>query len=68
MAFAASVPSCGICGSTEIATDEVWERGLWLLAECGRCANRWTEGPLGGPRGPVARALAVPAEERAAAA
>jgi hypothetical protein len=45
-----------VCGSDQVATDEVWRRGLWLLAECGRCANRWTEGPLDGPRGPVARA------------
>jgi hypothetical protein len=60
-----------VCGSDQVATDEVWERGLWLLAECGRCANRWTEGPMGGPRGPVARARSrrsAPALEVQAAA
>jgi hypothetical protein len=63
-----TTPDCSVCGSNEIALDEVWERrGLWLLAECGRCANQWTEGPLGGPRGPVARAVALPVEQAEAA-
>jgi len=59
---------CAACGSDQIATDEVWERGLLLLAECRRCANQWTEGPFGGPRGPVARVLAVRREEQVEAA
>jgi hypothetical protein len=60
--------TCSVCGGADVAVDEVFERGLWLLAECRRCENQWTEGPLGGPRGPIARAVAVPAEEQAAAA
>ena len=60
--------TCSVCGGADVAVDEVFERGLWLLAECRRCENQWTEGPLGGPRGPVARALAVAAEEQVAAA
>ena len=30
--------------------------------------NQWTDGPFGGPRGPVARVLAVPRESHAEAA
>lgn len=65
---AAAATCCGVCGSHEIAVDEVWERGLWLLSTCGRCENLWTEGPLGEPRGPVARVAAPTVEERAEAA
>jgi hypothetical protein len=60
--------SCTVCGSAEIAVDEVYERGLWRLSECRRCAHQWTDGPFGGPRGPVARVLALPAESHAEAA
>jgi hypothetical protein len=67
-AVAATPQTCSVCGGADVAVDEVIERGLWLLAECRRCENRWTEGPLGGPRGPIARALAVTAEEQVAAA
>jgi len=65
---AATPACCSVCGSNEIAVDEVWERGLWLLSQCGRCENRWTEGPIGGPRGPVARVAAMPVEEHVEAA
>jgi hypothetical protein len=37
---------CGVCGCVEIRTDEVFDRGLWRLAECRRCQSRWTEGPF----------------------
>ena len=67
-AAAIAPQTCNVCGGADVAVDEVFERGLWLLAECRRCENQWTEGPLGGPRGPVAHAVAAPAEEQAAAA
>ncbi|HTY18325.1 MAG TPA: hypothetical protein VMH82_11410 [Myxococcota bacterium] len=38
--------ACGICGSLDVAIDEVIDRGLWRLGECRRCRDRWTEGPL----------------------
>jgi len=56
---------CSVCGSHEIATDEVHERGLLLLSECRRCENRWTEGPFERPRRPLAR---VTVRRRAVAA
>jgi hypothetical protein len=63
----APLACCGVCGSDQIAVDEVWERGLLRLSECRRCENVWTEGPFGGPRGPVARArLRRPAQREAA--
>lgn len=58
---------CGVCGSDEIAVDEVWERGLLRLSECRRCENVWTEGPFVGPRGPVARARVRRSARREAA-
>jgi hypothetical protein len=67
-AIAPQTRTCSVCGGTDVALDEVFERGLWLLAECRRCEHQWTEGPVGGPRGPVARALAAVAEEQVAAA
>jgi hypothetical protein len=33
---------CRVCGSSEIRSDEVIDRGLLLLAECPRCEHRWT--------------------------
>jgi hypothetical protein len=43
---------CLVCGFTEVRTDEVVDRGLLFLAECPRCAFRWTsEEPIGTPRG-----------------
>jgi hypothetical protein len=56
-----------VCGSDEVAVDEVWQRGLLRLSECRRCENVWTDGPFGGPRGPVARArVRRPAQREAA--
>lgn len=37
-----SVQRCGVCGFREVRTDEVFDRGIVLLAECGRCRHRWT--------------------------
>jgi hypothetical protein len=66
-ARATTPQTCSVCGGTDVAVDEVLERGLWLLAECRRCENQWTEGPTGGPIGSIARAVAVPVEEQVAA-
>ena len=33
---------CCICGFSEVRTDEVVDRGVIFLAECPRCAYRWT--------------------------
>jgi ribosomal protein S27AE len=33
---------CGVCGFSEIRTDEVVDRGLVQLSECPRCEHRWT--------------------------
>ena len=33
---------CLVCGSSEVRTDEVVDRGLVFLAECPRCEHRWT--------------------------
>jgi ribosomal protein S27AE len=33
---------CGICGFSEVRTDEVVDRGVLFLAECPRCEHRWT--------------------------
>ena len=59
---------CGVCGGSDVAIDEVFERGLWLLSECRRCAHQWTEGPLGSPRGPAVCAVAAASDPQAAAA
>ena len=37
---------CLVCGSSEVRTDEVVDRGILLLGECPRCEHRWTERPL----------------------
>jgi uncharacterized Zn finger protein len=61
---------CPVCGSAELGTDEVVDRGLLRLAECRRCEHRWTGRELAVPgRAPV-RVLAAsrPGEEAAAAA
>jgi hypothetical protein len=34
---------CLVCGSSEVRTDEVIDRGVVLLGECPRCEHRWTE-------------------------
>ena len=33
---------CLVCGSAEVHTDEVIDRGVVFLAECPRCDHRWT--------------------------
>jgi ribosomal protein S27AE len=33
---------CGICGFSEVRTDEVVDGGVLFLAECPRCDHRWT--------------------------
>jgi transcription elongation factor Elf1 len=33
---------CLVCGSSEVRTDEVIDRGVVLLAECPHCDHRWT--------------------------
>ena len=46
-----TVYRCRVCGSAEVRTDEVVDRGLVLLAECRRCEHRWTDAaPEGWPR------------------
>jgi len=40
---------CRVCGSCEVRTDEVIDRGLLLLAECPRCEHRWTSRALMAP-------------------
>ena len=37
-----TVIRCLVCGSSEVRTDEVIDRGLVLLSECPRCDRRWT--------------------------
>jgi len=53
---------CLVCGSREVRTDEVLERGVVLLNECPRCDHRWTE------RAPLAPAASAARAARAAAA
>ena len=47
--------ACRVCGCTEVATDEVIDRGILLLYECPRCDHRWTESRT--QPTPVVRAL-----------
>lgn len=62
---------CAVCGSEDLATDEVFERGLWHLGECRRCHHRWTVGPLAsvGPAPAIWRVekMRRPGEDAAAA-
>ncbi len=57
---------CLVCGSTEVRTDEVIDRGVVLLGECRRCHHRWTrllasaaEAERGATRGVAATGLRV---------
>ncbi len=62
---------CLVCGSSEVRTDEVVDRGLVFLAECPRCEHRWTSPtPLEAPARPLAveRLPAQTAQEVASAA
>lgn len=47
---------CLVCGSSEVRTDEVIERGVVFLAECPRCEHRWTERASPARPGAVRRA------------
>jgi hypothetical protein len=38
-----TVTRCLVCGSREVRTDEVVDRGFLILAECPRCDHRWTD-------------------------
>ena len=59
---------CLVCGSSEVRTDEVVDRGLVFLAECPRCEHRWTSPtPLEAPAS-VERLPARTAQEVASAA
>ncbi len=59
---------CLVCGSSEVRTDEVVDRGLVFLAECPRCEHRWTSPtPLEAPAS-VERLPAGAAQEMASAA
>ena len=57
--------ACPRCGAGEIQRDEVFHRGLWQLAECARCHERWTDGPAGAGA-PARRAAVAPAAHLAA--
>jgi hypothetical protein len=65
---------CLVCGSSEVRTDEVVDRGLLFLAECPRCEHRWTSpAPLEAPeRSPAVERVSVrpprPVQEVASAA
>jgi hypothetical protein len=54
--------ACAVCGAGEVAADEAFDGGLWLLAECGRCGHRWTAGPFAGPTPVPAVLRALPPE------
>jgi len=50
---------CLVCGSREVRTDQVIERGILMLNECPRCDHRWTERPQLAPATIAARTAAV---------
>ncbi len=59
---------CPICTAAEVTTDEVFDGGRWLLAECPRCRHRWTEQLPAPPRvRSLRRSLPTAAEDRPAA-
>jgi len=53
---------CGVCGFSEVRTDEVVDRGMILLAECPRCEHRWTERVV--PQAPAMRPVASRRSDR----
>ena len=60
---------CLVCGSSEVRTDEVIDRGIVFLAECPRCEHRWTSrAPLGPGAAPYQVLGAERYREAAAAA
>jgi hypothetical protein len=59
---------CLVCGSSEVRTDEVIDRGIVFLAECPRCEHRWTSSaPLASGAAPY-RAAGVERRREAVAA
>ena len=50
---------CLVCGFAEVRTDSVVDRGVVLLAECGRCEHRWTSSLPDAGGGVAGRASAV---------
>jgi hypothetical protein len=56
---------CLVCGSSELRTDLVLDRGFVFLAECPRCEHRWT---APAPERGAPRAARRPAAEVASAA
>ena len=67
-AVSRTLTRCLVCGSSEVRTDEVVDRGFVLLAECPRCEHRWTGGaPQVEPLAP-ARSSRLAAAEVATAA
>ena len=59
---------CLVCGSNEVRSDEVVDRGLVLLHECPRCEHRWTLQPLAAvPRAPLRPARRAAREVASAA-
>ena len=59
---------CLVCGSSEVRTDEVHDRGVLLLADCPRCQHRWTEDVVPELPVPGPVRLASPARREAATA
>jgi hypothetical protein len=41
---------CPVCGSPELRSDEVADRGIWILTECPRCEHRAVERAPSVPR------------------
>ncbi|HEY5656968.1 MAG TPA: hypothetical protein VIY27_04190 [Myxococcota bacterium] len=58
---------CLVCGSAEVRTDEVVDRGWVLLAECARCNRRWTAQAEPGPALHVVRTRPAAREVASAA-
>jgi hypothetical protein len=54
-----TVRCCIVCGSREVRTDAVEQRGWVLLAECPHCDHRWTQ-PLSDAPAPVRAPARVP--------
>jgi len=59
---------CLVCGSREVRTDEVVNRGVMLLAECPHCQHRWTEAAIPALPAPEQLRPALPARREVASA
>ena len=46
----APLPTCAVCGSPDLDTDEVCDDGVLLLGACRRCDHRWTARRADAPR------------------